>query len=162
MEKIISGLFSGNSGYQLVIQQRRCYGHWVCDSFKYRLFLKRNPTFLEWLLTVLTASFECSVYKLPSFLDENFMTKLRSEIKPHCLIPLQINVTVFLTNLSNTKIGVHVGIRNILNGWGWPGFLFLPLKKILSVWTIWSFAEKSFPFFSFPSHAEAWVLLTTS
>ena len=53
MEKIINGLFSGNSSYQLVIQQEGVMDTGVYGTFKYKLFLKRNPTFLNIFLPLL-------------------------------------------------------------------------------------------------------------
>lgn len=153
MEKIISGLFSGNSGYQLVIQQRRCYGHWVCGSFKYRLFLKRNPTFFKWLLTILSVKYTNCHPSWMKISSPNYFLKFSwASIKPHCLIPLQINVIIFLTNLSNTESGVHVRICDILNGWGWLGFFFFPVKKKSPCLNSMVFCWKVFFFFlSFPS-----------
>lgn len=150
MEKIISGLFSGNSGYQLVIQQRRCYGHWVCGSFKYRLFLKRNPTFFKWLLTILSVKYTNCHPSWMKISSPNYFLKFSwASIKPHCLIPLQINVIIFLTNLSNTESGVHVRICDILNGWGWLGFFFFPVKKKSPCLNSMVFCWKVFFFFSF-------------
>lgn len=132
-----------------MIQQRRCYGHWVCGSFKYRLFLKRNPTFFKWLLTILSVKYTNCHPSWMKISSPNYFLKFSwASIKPHCLILLQINVIIFLTNLSNAESGVCVGICDILNGWGWLGFFFFPVKKKISLSEQYGLLLKSL-FFSF-------------